>query len=51
MIEAVIQVWFWDEKIKGQCKNLINSMPRRGWCMNCTNCFMAVYEGGHKVPS
>ena len=29
MIEAVIQVWFQDERIKGQWKNLINSMPRR----------------------
>ena len=29
MIEAVIQVWFWDEKINGQWKILINSMLRR----------------------
>lgn len=29
MIEAVIQVWFRDEKIKENCKKLIDSMPKR----------------------
>lgn len=29
MIEAVIQVWYRDEKIQENCKNLIDSMPKR----------------------
>lgn len=29
MIEGVIQLWFHNGKIRGNCQNLINSIPRR----------------------